>query len=509
MKDSNKIAFNTGITYARMIITVLISLYTSRIVLFALGVSDFGIFNIVAGAVSLFSFINGSMTVSTQRFLSFEIGRKDEVSVNKIFNASIIVHAIIALLILVLAETAGLWFFTHYLNIPGDRKEAAMLIYQFATASFMLNILNVPFQAFLNAKENLLAIAVINIIETIFRLVAALLLTSTLFDKLEFFGFTTLLISILSLALYIIVCFKKYQELKVSIEKDIKLYKELTSFAGWNLFGAIAGVGKSQGSAVLLNIYFGPILNAAYAIANQVNGQLSFFSQSIFRASNPQIIKNYGEGNNEKMLRLIFQASKFAFLVLFLITLPIMLRMEYVLQIWLKNVPAFAPLFCQLILIDSLIDLISYPLMTAAQSTGRIKYYQMAMGSFILLNFPLSYLLFHFGFPAYSIIVCNISITFTALWFRLLFLKKMINFPIGLWLKACFSKILILALVVSGCCIIANKLIGYGFFNFIMLSTFSAIISFITFYILLDKNEKEYFKKLFAKLYILMPIRKN
>lgn len=508
MKDSNKIAFNTGITYARMLITVFISLYTSRIVLLALGVSDFGIFNIVAGVVALFSFINGSMTVSTQRFLSYEIGRKDQVAVNKIFNASILVHSVIALVILVLAETAGLWFFKHYLNIPGNRKDAALLVYQFAIVSFMLNILNVPFQALLNAKENLLAIAVINIIETIFRLGAALLLTFTLFDKLVFFGFSTFLIALFSLGLYIAVCLIKYQESKIYIVKDIKLYKELLSFAGWNLFGAIAGVGKSQGNAILLNIFFGPVLNAAYAIANQVNGQLSFFAQSIFRATNPQIVKNYGEGNKDHMLRLIYQASKFAFFILFLFALPIMLRMDYVLLVWLKKVPSYAPLFCQLILINTLIDLISYPLMTAAQSTGRIKYYQMFMGLFVLLNFPFSYLLFHFGFPPYSIIICNISISFIALFFRLLFLKSMINFPIGSWVKECFSKILILTLVVAISSVLANKLIGIGFYNFIILSAFSAIVSIITFYILLDKDEKNYMKKLFTRLYSMLPISK-
>lgn len=487
-----------------MVITVLISLYTSRIVLLALGVTDFGIFNIVAGAVAMFAFVNGSMTISTLRYLSFELGRKNFKAANNILNASIIVHVVIAFAILLIAETLGLWFFKNFLNIPSNRIGSALLIYQFAIFSFLLNILNVPYQSFLNAKENLLAIAIINIIETVLRLITALLLTFTVFDKLEFYGLATLLISAFSLALYTFICLFKYTDTSIYIIKDIKLYKELTSFAGWNLFGAIAGLAKSQGSAVLINIYFGPALNAAYAIGYQVNGQLAFFSQSIFRATNPQIVSNYSTNNKEQMFKLIFQSAKFAFFMLFLFALPILLRMDYVLKIWLKNVPDYAPIFCKLILIDTLIDLVSYPLMTAAQSTGKIKYYQMFMGSFIFLNLPISFLLFFFGFPAFSIIICNISITFIALWFRLIFLKSMITLPINLWFKQCFLNILLLVIVVTLFSLILNTLIGDGFVNFIIFSTVSAIISIITFYILLNTNEKYYIKYLLNKIYILL-----
>jgi len=473
-------------------------------VLLALGVTDFGIFNIVAGAVAMFAFVNGSMTISTLRYLSFELGRKNFKAANNILNASIIVHVVIAFAILLIAETLGLWFFKNFLNIPSNRIGSALLIYQFAIFSFLLNILNVPYQSFLNAKENLLAIAIINIIETVLRLITALLLTFTVFDKLEFYGLATLLISAFSLALYTFICLFKYTDTSIYIIKDIKLYKELTSFAGWNLFGAIAGLAKSQGSAVLINIYFGPALNAAYAIGYQVNGQLAFFSQSIFRATNPQIVSNYSTNNKEQMFKLIFQSAKFAFFMLFLFALPILLRMDYVLKIWLKNVPDYAPIFCKLILIDTLIDLVSYPLMTAAQSTGKIKYYQMFMGSFIFLNLPISFLLFFFGFPAFSIIICNISITFIALWFRLIFLKSMITLPINLWFKQCFLNILLLVIVVTLFSLILNTLIGDGFVNFIIFSTVSAIISIITFYILLNTNEKYYIKYLLNKIYILL-----
>jgi O-antigen/teichoic acid export membrane protein len=499
-QNKELIVFNTLITYGRVLLTVVISLYTARVVLSALGSTDYGIFSVVAGVVALFSFINSSMIVSIQRFLSFEIGRQNEQGLKEIVNASLIIHFLIGILVVLLAETLGIWFLKTYLQIPSERFETALWIYHFSVLSFFFTIINVPFQAIINARQNLLAIAYINVIESVLRLSVAMIIVYSLNDKLKAYGILMSFVSLISLLLYYFIALRNYSETKFTLIKDIRIYKKLGGYAGWNLLGVLTGVVMNQGNAILLNVFYGPILNASYAIASQVNGQLSFFSSSIISASSPQIIQNYSSGNNIEMFRLINQTAKFSFIMLFLPSLSLMLKMDYVLGLWLGNVPEYTSIFSILVLVYSLTNIISIPLMTAAQATGKIKVYQIVMSLLLLLNLPISYVLLKCGYPSISIFLCNIIIAFFAMWIRLLFLRKMLGFPITYWLKECFLKIVYVFVCTSIVSYFVSIETPDNFLG-LMITTLSVILlGVFMFFIFLDKQEKSFLHSIFSTL---------
>ena len=339
MQAATKVFFNTGVLYLRMLLTVGISLYTTRLVLNALGVDDFGIYNLIAGIITMLSFLNTAMAVSTQRYLSFYQGRKDKGMQKMVFANSFLLHILIGLSVVILLEAIGVFLFDGFLNIPGDRIEVARIIYHFMSLTVFFTIVAVPFSGSLYAHENILWVAIVTIIEVLLKLGIAILLYTINFDKLIFYGFTMAAVSIVSLLLYMIFCMKKYEECSLKVRRfyDKSLMKELSSFAGWNLFGAICGVGRSQGLAVILNLFFGTIVNAAYAIANQISGQLNFFSATMLRALNPQIMKSEGAGDRERMLRLSMSASKFGFFLLAFIAIPCIFEMPSILKFWLIN----------------------------------------------------------------------------------------------------------------------------------------------------------------------------
>lgn len=493
-QNNKRIAKNTLMLYFRMILTMLVSLYTSRVVLNTLGVEDYGTYNVVGGVVTMFGFFNGAMSSATQRFLSFDLGRGDYAQLRKTFNATQIVHVGIALLILVLAETIGLWFINNYLNLPEGRMEAAHWVYHFSVLSFMVSIIQVPYNSILIARERMNVYAYMSILEVILKLVIVFMLTWIAFDKLKLYGILLFAVSFIVASIYRIYSLKQFDETHFEFVKDKALYKTLISYSGWNLFGNIAAVAKGQGVSIILNIFFGTVVNAAQGVANQVFSAVTSFVSNFQMASNPQIIKSYAAEDKAYMTNLVIRTSKFSFYLLFILTLPVMLEIEYILKLWLKLVPDYTAVFTILILINALIDTVSGPLMTALQATGKIKVYQSVVGILLILILPISYLFFRFGYPPESTFIVSISIAIVAFVFRVLLTKKQIpEFSTRQFLQEILIRNIpvILFSVLIPWMIRINMQVGFA--RLIIVTFTSLSISTITIYLMgLKSNEKAF-----------------
>ncbi|WGQ12465.1 hypothetical protein QG516_12595 [Pedobacter gandavensis] len=454
MKSGNKVVVNMGILYARMLVTMGISLYATRLVLTALGAADYGVFNLIAGLIAMLSFLNTAMATSTQRYLSFYQGKSDLAMQKRVFSNSLVLHLGIGILIVAGLEIAGLFLFNGFLNIPADRIHVAQMIYHFMSVTVFFTIVAVPFTGSLVAHENMLWVAIVNVVETLLKLGIAYLLYVVTQDKLAVYGLLTAGISIISLLMYAVYCFYKYEDctLKGIFSIDKKLMKELTSFAGWNLFGSLCALGRAEGLAILLNIFLGTVVNAAFGIANQVAAQLNFFSFTLLRAINPQIMKSEGANNREKMLRLSMIGSKFGFFLLAFVAVPCIFEMDAILHLWLSKVPEYTVVFCSLMLCATLINQLTIGLQSAVQATGRVKAYQMVVGSVLLLALPLAYLLLKLGYPPYYVFIGYCAVELIACTLRLFFLRSIAGLSISLYCANVIFKIIIpLSLLVLTC----------------------------------------------------------
>jgi O-antigen/teichoic acid export membrane protein len=494
-ENNKRIAKNTLLLYFRMFLSMGVSLYTSRIVLNTLGVMDFGIYNVVGGVVMMFSFMNSSMISATQRFLSFEIGKNDIKQLKKIFWMSINIHAIIAVVIFILAETIGLWFLNSKLIIPLERIEAANWVYQFSIFSFMFTIMGVPYDAMIIARERMNVYAYISIVEVILKLIIVLILVWIGYDKLKLYSFFVFFVSVVVWIFYKTYCNRNFKESYYVLFWDKKLYKTLMSYAGWNLFGNIASVGMGQGVNILLNLSFGPVVNAARGIAYQVNGAVNGFVGNFQMAMNPQIYKSYAADDMQYMQQLIFQGSKYSFFLLFFISLPILMETETILRWWLKNVPEYTVLFCRLVLVNTLIDCISGPLMVAAQATGKIKVYQSVIGGLLLLILPISYVFLRLGFAPQVTLYVSIIISVLALFSRLWIINNLINLSISKFTKSVLLpifKVVLLSLIFP---LIIKYCFEKQLINFLAVSFTSILSASTSIYLLGFRKEEQVFIK--------------
>jgi O-antigen/teichoic acid export membrane protein len=365
---------------------MLVSLYTVRVVLETLGAEDYGIYNVVAGVVAMFGFLSSSMANASQRYFAYEIGRKDFEQLKKVFSLNITIYALIGILVLIMAKTAGLWFVNNKLVIPPDRISAARLIYQFSIISFLCSIIVSPFMADIIAHEDMNIYAYISIAEVVLKLGVIFVLRIIPFDKLQLYGLLLSILAFVNMIIYTAICKVKYQECKFRFYWDKTLFKEIAGFLGWNLFGSIAGIAKNQGINILLNLFFGPLINAARSISIQVDNAVKSFSQNFIQAVRPQITKEYAAGNYDEMNNLVFRSAKLSFFLVLLFFMPLLFEMSYIMKIWLKNPPPYTAIFLTLTLIDTLFESVSYPIMYIAQATGKIKLYQSVVSGVLLLN---------------------------------------------------------------------------------------------------------------------------
>jgi Na+-driven multidrug efflux pump len=451
MTSVNKVVKNTWILYARMAVTVFISLYATRLTLASLGATDFGLFNLVGGVIAMLTFLNTAMTAATQRFMSFAEGAGDQQKQKEIFNVSTVLHIIIAVLIFLLLEAIGVFLFERVLTIPFNRIEAAKLIYQFMIVSTVFTIVSVPYDAVINAHENMLFFAILSIIESILKLMIVLFLSYSSYDKLSTFGFLTAILSILLLFVRRIYCGENYPECSINIKKyfDKITFYELTSFAGWSFLGASSSMLANYGQGVVLNMFFGPLVNASQAISGQVSGQLGAFALNMLKALNPLIAKSAGAGNKELMINASIIGSKVSFFLLMFFYIPVLLEMPYIFKLWLTNVPSYAIIFCRLLLLRNFIEQLYIPISTTIAADGNIKKYQMY--SSILNFFPLiiSYLLFRVGFDSTYLYIAFIVYSLLAFILTLYFSNKNFQFPIMSFMRDTVLRTLTVLLLVS------------------------------------------------------------
>jgi len=493
--DNNKrIAKNTVLLYFRMLFTMAVSLYTSRIVLNILGIADFGIYNIVGGVVVLFSFLNSAMSSATQRFLNFEIGKNDIVRLKKIFCISMNVHISIAFIVIILAETVGLWFVNTQLNLPLNRMNAANWVYQFTILTFILSIIQVPYNATIIAHERMSFYAYVSIIEVSLKLLVVILLQYIGFDKLKLYAVLICAVTLIVITVYKIYCNKKFESSRYSFIWDAPLYKQLLSFSGWSLFGSLANVGKTQVVNIFLNIFCGVFVNATMGITNQVSATLNGFVANFQLAFNPQIVKSYAANEKGYLMKLIFQTSKYSYFLLYILSLPILLNTDYILKLWLKIVPEYTVEFCQLTIIYLLIESISGPLWMSIQATGKIKKYQIVISSLLILNVPISYILLKLNFVPYSVLWVNIGLCIIALFVRILFLKSQIDLQIMLFFKDVLLTIIVVTILsIPLPLILSHYLNGFGGF---ILSSGVAFISvgILVYFIGFKIKERQFLK---------------
>ncbi|TCK84940.1 MATE family efflux transporter [Albibacterium bauzanense] len=508
MVPANRVVLNTVILYGRMLITMGITLYSTRLVLNTLGSTDYGIFNLLAGIITMLSFLNTAMATSTQRYLSFYQGT-DNISMQKrIFTNSFFLHIIIGGVIVLILEILGLFLFDGVLNIPQNRIEQAKIIYHFMSLTVFFTIITVPFTGTLIANENMLWIAIVNILETLLKLIIAISLYYVTFDKLVFYGFFTAGISIISFFLFSVYCFRRYKEctFKRVFNVDKTLIKELSFFASWNLFGTFCGLGRNQGLGILMNLFYGVIINTSYGIANQVSGQLKFFSATLLQAINPQIMKSEGADDRERMLRLSMIGSKFSFFLLALFAIPCIFEMEQILQLWLKNVPEYAVVFCDLILIATLVNQLTIGLQSAFQATGKVKVYQAIVGTILLFNLPFSYILLKQGFPVYSVLICYIVLEAIACMVRVVLLKIIAGLSIKEYMERVLGMTIIPVLLSIVVCAIFKYKVELPF-RFLFTGIVSAITFITAIYTVgLYKDEKNMLMQIFN--YALNKFRK-
>ena len=433
--NNKRIAVNTILLYIRMLFVMAISLYTSRVILQILGADDFGIYNVVGGVVVLFSFLTNAMTSSTQRFLNYNLGLKDVGKVSHIFNISVLTHFTIFLLVLFLSETIGLWFVKTQLNIPVDRENAAMWVYQMSVITTLINIMLIPYRASIIATEKMSIFTYVSVLEVVLRLGAVLILPYLTQDSLVLYSILLMLVTLLTFFIYHIECRMKLSFTKFHFVWDKKQYKEMMSFSVWYLFGGMAMVGVNQGTNILINIFFNVVVNAAVGVANQVRSAVFGFVSSFQTAFNPQIVKLYALEEKDQLLLLIYRSSKFSYYLLFIISFPIVLFCKEVLSIWLVNVPDYAVVITQLVIITYFTEALSAPLWTAIGATGKVQKYQLLVSLIIFLNVPLVYVAFKLGMSPIAAFVINFVVSVFAYLYRLLYIKKYVPYHLGDYLK--------------------------------------------------------------------------
>lgn len=499
--DNKKIAKNTFMLYTRQIMTVIVSLYSVRVVLNTLGVEDYGIYNVIAGLVALFSFLKGTMASATQRFFSFALGKKDESLLKRTFTVNLIIYATIAILAYGLLETVGLWFVNNYLEIPEERMVSAIEVFHFSALTFVAQILMTPFMAIIIAHEDMVYYAYISIAEVLLKLAIVFLLIFLPGDKLELYGMLLCIVSFLISFIYMMVCFRKYNECQVKkLYWDKKLLKEITGFTGWTLFGQISVVSRNQGITVLLNQMFNPVTVAARAIAMNVASQINMFSNNFNLGLYPPIIKSYATGNKKLMFSYIFNGSKITFSLMWIFALPLLIEMEMVLGLWLKNPPDSAVLFTRLALTEVLINSISLPLITAARAPGKMMGYELSLGMVNICIFVAAWLILNLGYSAYSVFIVAIVANVIMFVIRLVIVRKLINLSIIEFSRKVMGPILKIICISSFCALLTKKLVPvgyiYSFVNILLVVIFTMISIY---YIGLDKEWRAKVKSMIHK----------
>ena len=481
-ENNKRIAKNTLVLYARMLFTMAVSFYTSRVVLHVLGMTDFGIYNVVGGLVMMFSFVSGAMASATQRFLSVEIGKGGEGDVRRTFSTAVLIHAMLAGIIIVAGEAVGVWFLNTYMNFPPDRYAAANWVYQLSLLTFAIDVASVPYNAAIIAYERMKAFAYVSIVDVTLKLAVVYLITLTTYDKLVVYAALLAAIAVSIRLIYGQYCRRNFPLCRCDLTWDRKRAGSMVSFLGWNLIGALAGVGKEQGINVVLNIV----------------------------AMNPQIIKSYAAGEKDDMFKLVFRGSKFSYLLLLTLSLPVALEAPFILDLWLKEVPEHTVIFLRIVLLTTLIDSLSTPLITAMHASGKVRDYQIVVGGLSLLTLPVAYLCFKAGCQPQAALWVGAAMSVASHFARQLLLRRTIGFPMARFLHEVSLRVLLVTVLSAAVPLAVYAVMDNGWSGFFAVCAASALSTTGFSYALgMEKAEKQFVRGKAASLLNKLKKRKT
>lgn len=432
-----------------MIVTMGVSLYTSRVILDVLGICDYGIYSVIAGIVLLISLLNNSMSGATQRFITFELGKGDSRSVSNIFSMSLTAHFCISLLVLLLGETIGLYYVYNYLNVPVDRHHAALWVYQLSLLTIVVNIIRNPYNASVIAYEKMDFFAVVSILEALLKLILVLLLSYFQYDKLIVYAILILANTAFVNLIYKLYCQKKFNTCNYYWFFERKVFNKLLSFFGWNIMGIAASAGTHQVCNIILNAFCGPVINAAYGVASQVSGSINSVAVNFETAYTPQIVKLYSQNKMSELFQLVRRSSLISYYLLFILAMPIFFNIDFILGIWLKEVPPFAAIFSKWLIAYFLIDAMQAPLWILINATGNIKTYEIWLSLILVFNMPLSYYCLNNGISPTSVVIISAILNFITAIVRTIHVKLQLNFPVLLYLTNVILRLLIVTVVYS------------------------------------------------------------
>lgn len=492
-QNRNRIIKNTLFLYLRMILVMVVSFFTARVTLQVLGVEDFGIQNVVAGIVSFLGIMTSTMTSATQRFFAYDLGRNDLHQYRRTFSTIIAVFLLLSVIVLIVGEVLGPWLIKDYLVIPHKRLYAAYWTYQFAILTFIASMMTIPFSSSCIAYERMDVFGYISIVESLFKLSVVYLLCLSSFDKLITFSLLNCIVQYLLLGIYIVFCVKKFKGCHLSSKIQPQLLKQILSYTGWNLFGSISGVLCTSGLTILLNIFFGPVVNAAKSIADKINQVVNQFSNNFFQASAPQIVKSYASGDTSYSLKIVYKCSKFSYYLIFVITIAIVFVIRDLLDLWLgeEYVTEDMVSFTKWILVYSLVNVLEPAISQIIRATGNIKKYQVSVGVITLLCLPLCYVLFRLKFsPEWSLITLTI-IYIIALFVRLHIAEKQVGLKVSKYIGEVLLPILAVSIFTSLIMFAISTILGSSKLRIIYIPSLSIIVSVIIIYMIgITKEEK-------------------
>ena len=495
--NNKRIAKNTLLLYFRMLFMMAVNLYTSRVVLNTLGIVDYGINNVVGGVIAMLGFLTGSLGAASSRYITYDLGKGDMPVMKKTFGNILSIHFILAGIVLVVGETLGLWFMSTQLQIPSERMTAAMWVYQFSIFSSILAVISVPYNATIIAHEKMSAFAYISIVDAVLKLLIVYLLIVIPYDKLIVYAILFFCIQAFDRIVYGVYCSRNFEETRTRPSYDGKLFREIFAFAGWTMNGNLAVIGYTQGLNILLNMFFGPAINAARGIAVQVQGVCQQFCSNFQMALNPQLTKSYAQGDIEDMHRLLVKSSKFSFYILFFIVLPLMLEAGFVLKIWLGIVPEHTVTFLRLILVVGLLYTLSNPIIVSVHATGKLKRFQIIEGSMLLSIVPIAYILLKFfGIRPEYVFVVHIIVELFTQYARLRIVLPMISMQLSDYVKSVIVpilKVLILSPIIP---IVIYNVMQQSVLKFFMVCFICVIcMSVVIYFIGCTNHERQFFRK--------------
>lgn len=481
--NNKRIAKNTLLLYGRMLLLMAISLYTSRVLLHAIGVEDYGIYNVVGGVVAMFSIISSSLSAAIQRYITFELGKSDEGNPQKVFSTSINIQLVLIILVLILLETIGIWFLNCKMVIPNNRMVAANWVFQFSIITFCVNLWSIPYNACIIAHEKMSAFAYISIIEAISKLAICFLVKQSAVDRLMLYALLMLIVGLVIRFLNGWYCKKNFSECRYKAELDEGLLKEMFTFSGWNFLGATSSVLNTQGINLILNVFFGPSVNAARGIAVSLSNAVVGFANNFMVALNPQITKNYASCNFDYAYTLVFQGARLSYYILWILCLPIIITTPYLLQLWLGEVPENACIFTQLVLVYSLSEALGGPLITLMLANGNIRDYQIVVGGLQLFNLPICYVVLKLGGAPYTVFIVGIALSIFSELARIIMLRRMIPFPGLRFIKSVLLNVLLVSILSAIVPMLTYLKFGLeSFIDFVTLCIVSVICTTIVIY---------------------------